>query len=292
MKLKSFYLSEIRNLKEDLKLDFKHLFLERLNITELELNKDDLILNSEQLKILNNDIEELKNDKPLAYILNSQFFLGFQFYVDHRVLIPRPETEYLVDYVLSKVLTRMPYQNSLLVLDAGAGSGCIGISLLLKNQNIKCIFIENSKLAIEVIQINLKKYEISEDRYFIFETFEELESHPQFKSKSEKNVDGSINLDLFISNPPYISVEDGDVQASVFNYEPHTALFCEDQGLFYLKKWSKMALKYLNKDHGMALFEFGQNQENILQTFAFKNKMKSEIILDQYERPRFWKIVP
>lgn len=307
MNLKYFYNFERQNLSDDLKKDFEFLVLEKLKINRIDLNSEDLKIDNVVVENLKSDLEDLKSGKPLAYILKSQFFLGYEFYVDPRVLIPRSETEYLVDFVLKEINKNKKFidlnsdmQNyeqpvkqvstksgeflNSVILDAGAGSGCIGISILLKNSNLKCIFVENSKAAIEVININLEKFKIKPERYVIIEDMAQIdEALIQLNSKK---------LDLFISNPPYIANDDPKVQASVLDYEPHSALFCEDEGLYYLKQWSLLAKEFLNKDNGFAVFEFGQCQENFLQTYANQNKMKSEIINDQYGRPRFWKITP
>ncbi len=277
MNLKSFFLDERKALSEDLRKDFEHLILEKLNVNRLDLQSQTKTIDETQLKIINQDLIELKKGKPLAYILKSQFFLGYDFYVDHRVLIPRSETEFMMDYCLKHT-----DDNFKIVFDAGAGSGCLGISYLLKRKNSKCVFMENSKEAIEVIKINLEKFNIPKDRYIIAENFKDFESNPFYKDHSK--------IDLFVSNPPYISEDDLEVQSSVLNFEPHSALFCKDQGLDYLKKWSLQAIKYLNPKIGFGIFEFGQNQEIILQTFGNQHKMNSSILLDQYERPRFWKI--
>ncbi len=276
MIIKHFYNDERKNLPEDLKKDFEFLILEKLKISRMDLKSETLKVDEVVLRNLKSGLEELKSGKPLAYILKSQFFLGYEFYVDHRVLIPRSETEYMVDFVLKS----MQHSNQL-VLDAGAGSGCIGISILLQRPNSKCIFVENSKAAIEVIKINLEKFKIVPERYFILDDINHI---------NQALVDININkLDLFISNPPYIASHDPEVQDSVLKYEPHSALFCEDDGLKYLKDWSLLSIKHLNPS-GLSIFEFGHGQENFLQSFAIKNKIKSEIINDQYDRPRFWKI--
>lgn len=307
MNLKYFYNFERQNLSDDLKKDFEFLVLEKLKINRIDLNSEDLKIDTVEVENLKSDLEDLKSGKPLAYILKSQFFLGYEFYIDDRVLIPRSETEYLVDLVLNKInrnnklidsnidqesherkvkqrpISSLETQNGVM-LDAGAGSGCIGISILLKTSNLKCIFVENSKSAIEVIKINLEKFRIGSDRYVIIEDIGQINQALVKLNSSE--------LDLFISNPPYIANNDPEVQPSVLDYEPHSALFCDDEGLHYLKQWSLLAMEFLNKDTGLAIFEFGQGQENFLQSYAIQNKMKSQILNDQYGRPRFWKITP
>lgn len=277
MNLKEFIKIQKVDLSDDLSQDFDFLILESLNITKLDIHTGQYELSFEQHNKLQKDLEKLKSGEPLAYILNSQTFLNHNFYVDHRVLIPRSETEFLVDYVL-----KQSNSDSIKVLDAGAGSGCIGISYLLERKNSDCVFIEKSDLAIEVLQKNLDFHNIEKKRYSIFHTFEDYEKSVFYKPE---------NLDLFISNPPYIAVDDQRIDSSVIRYEPSLALYAEDDGLFYLKTWSVKALKYLKPKTGFAIFEFGLGQENFLQSYANMYKMNSEIIPDQYDVPRFWKII-
>jgi release factor glutamine methyltransferase len=285
VKLKEFLKTQTQSVNPNLKLELEYLIRETLNITRLEFHDGQIQLTDENKNILIQGIKELKEEVPLAYILKSQDFMGLNFYVDSRVLIPRPETEYLVDLCLktlkSLVCNSYGKVEELNILDSGAGSGCIGISILVFNPNAKCIFIEKSEDAIEVLKINLIKHNINSSRYQIFKSFEEFERN---------NKDFKNSLDLFISNPPYIASHDQQVESSVLKYEPSIALFAEDEGLYYLKNWSLKAIEYLKSGTGFALFEFGQGQENILQSYGNLMTMKTEIIEDQYQKPRFWKI--
>lgn len=278
------------------KLELEYLIRETLNLSRIEFHQGHIELTDAIKKILIQGIKDLKAGIPLAYILKSQNFLGLNFYVDHRVLIPRPETEYLVDLCLKifkasdlKTLgsqTDKPEdiekkEEEFRLLDAGAGSGCIGISFLVFKAQSKCVFIEKSEKAIEVLKMNLAKHDIHSSRYQIFQSFDDYE---------KTNQDFKNTLDLFISNPPYIASSDPSVESSVLENEPSMALFAEDNGLYYLKTWSLKALEYLKIDTGFAIFEFGYGQENILQSYGNLMTMKSEIIEDQYQKPRFWKI--
>ncbi len=278
MRLKEFLKSKLSFVDSELKLDLEFLILETLKISKLNLHSLPTSLTEEQIQTLEVRIKELEKGVPLAYILNSQEFMGLNFFVDSRVLIPRPETEYMVDLCLKMSTSKM-----MKILDAGAGSGCIGISFLVLKPDSTCIFIEKSKLAIEVLNLNLKNHRIDPRRYMIFENFEDYENY---------NSDFEQKLDIFISNPPYIGEDDLTVENSVLMYEPSMALFAEEQGLSFLKNWSNKALKYLKVTNSFGIFEFGHDQQNALQSYANLMTIKSEIIKDQYEKPRFWKIYP
>jgi release factor glutamine methyltransferase len=281
MKLKDYISSNLKNSSFD--QDFKFLAKEVLNISNTEF--ESFVLTQEKFKDLESKFNDLKNGKPLAYILNSQPFLDFDFYVDERVLIPRSETEFLVDQVLK--LTDPSFKT---VLDIGAGSGCIGISYLLKRKNSFCIFIENSLSAIEVLKFNLNKYSILSERYLIFKSFEELDEVLKLR-KSKQNKPDLDKIDLVISNPPYISTEDPRLEKSVRLFEPHSALFADEEGLYYLKNWSLQVKKYSIAGRTLGFFEFGEGQHQALKDFAKLNLLKYEILEDQYKVKRFFKVL-
>lgn len=277
MDLKVFYQKEISDLDKDLKSDFEHLILETLQINKLDLHSGQIELSDTDIYLLRARIKDLKNNVPLAYILESQNFMGLDFYVDERVLIPRSETEYLVDYCLKQ--TDLETLN---VFDAGAGSGCIGVSYLVLRPKSFCTFMEKSDKAIEVLKKNLEIHNISKDRFQIVKDFEEFERLTPKKNQS---------LDLFISNPPYIAKTDERVESSVLKHEPSMALFADDEGFLYLKSWALKALSYLSEKGQFAIFEFGLGQESELQSFAEAHQLQSEIIKDQYGSDRFWKVI-
>ncbi len=276
MTLKSFFSTQIIKINSDLKQDLVHLILETLSVDRADLYSETYLLENQQILQLTKSIEALQNGKPLSYILKSQDFMGFKFMVDERVLIPRSETEYLVDMVLG-----LCKNEDLVLFDAGAGSGCIGISFLIHRKKSYCIFMEKSLEAIEVLKSNLSLNSISSDRFKIVKSFNEFEN---LFSGGEKF------LDLFISNPPYIRVQDPRLDESVKKYEPEIALFAEDSGLYFLKKWSEKSKIYL-KENGFAIFEFGQGQEEELKIFSNHKSFEFSIINDQYGCPRFWKLI-
>lgn len=277
MKLKEFLKIQSLDLPADLKLDLGYLISETLDIDSLELSRGSKELTQTQIEDLSAKIAELKDEVPLAYILKSQFFMGLKFYVDQRVLIPRPETEFLVDLCLRGIEN----EDEITVFDAGAGSGCIGASILALRSKTRCTFLEKSKDAIEVLKINLEKFKIDSSRYQIFESFVDFDNSSNSVFK---------RIDRFISNPPYIAKDDKALDLNVLVHEPSMALFAEDEGLAYLKAWSIRALSDLRNEESFAIFEFGYGQQNALQSFGNLQTMKFEILLDQYDVPRFWKI--
>lgn len=226
------------------------------------------------LKRLEEDSFNVQRGYPLAYILNDQEFYKYSFYVDANVLIPRPETEFLIEKVLFEV-ARDSFK-SFWAADLGAGSGCLGITLLLENPKLKLVFLENSPGAVAVLLRNLRKHKIAEERFKVMTQLGEVNDFMQGQK-----------FDLVISNPPYIAKDDQRVEKSVSQYEPQEALYAEDAGLAYLKSWSDWSMHNLN-ERGKVYFEFGLGQQDELIKFSQQNAWSYRIEKDQYNKDRFW----
>ena len=187
---------------------------EKHSIAEYYLDARDgnLGLLEEHLTLLNKWV-------PVQYVCNRSYFYGYSFYVDERVLIPRPETEELVYWIESEY----KHRDNLRIMDIGVGSGCILLSLCDKLKPELAIGIDKSKEALEVTRINADKMACSVQ-------LEELDILNE--SLPEKYSD----VDVIVSNPPYILREEiGRMDVSVNAYEPDLALFVESQDplIFY-----------------------------------------------------------
>lgn len=209
-----------------------------------KLTKRDLILYPELLLKHKNELEELINLRvstrtPMQYIIKKAFFYNDVYYVDKNVLIPRPETELLVNELLK-------YANShTKILDIGTGSGCIAVSLAkyLKNDLITASDI--SETALNIAKLNFNNICIKRKMTFLQSDI--------FSNVTEK-------YDIIVSNPPYIAKElKKDMQPEVLQHEPHSALFAEDDGLFFYNKIIHESGNYLKKN-GMLALELGYNQ--------------------------------
>lgn len=196
--------------------------------------------------------------EPVAYIVGSKGFYNHTFKVTPAVLIPRPETELLVEQAfewLEKNNITKPN-----VLDLGCGSGCIGLSILAKYPEGQLTMVDISADALAVAKENAEQMKLSNIRW---------------KQADVGSVDFSDQLkneffDLILANPPYIDIQDSRVEATVKNFEPQTALFAPDQGLQFLKNWSQKMLSHL-KQTSMMGFEMGCDQgtemKNWFQSF-------------------------
>ena len=216
------------------------------------------ILNKSEITQLNFALLELKKNRPIQYILNEAFFMGHSFYVNESVLIPRPETEELVSWILFDFFLS---NNKLNVLDIGTGSGCISISLLKVNPKLNITGIDVSSLAIEVAKKNAKRHKV--DVCFLQRNIIALSNWEQ-------------SLDVIVSNPPYIKPEEKpEMFSNVLDYEPHLALFTpEDDSLFFYKKITSFAEKNLKTD-GLLYFEINpkymESLKKMISSYSFKD---------------------
>ena len=216
-----------------------------------------------------NKTEELQNlvsrrvkKEPIAYILNNKEFWSTNFYVDRSVLIPRPETEVLIDLILSQINNKNNYFN---ILDIGTGSGCILVSLLKELTKAKGIGVDKSSKATAIA----KKNSISQ----------QVDSRSSFKNVNLENIKFDKKFDLIVSNPPYLpDVSLKNLNSDIKLYEPKIALQGGVQGVDFLYKIIELASKIL-KINGLLALEIGDNQFHILAKYLKKNRFK---ILDKY----------
>ena len=200
--------------------------------------------------------------EPIAYILNNKEFWSTDFYVDRSVLIPRPETEVLIDLILSQINNKNNYFN---ILDIGTGSGCILISLLKELVKAKGIGVDKSSKAIAVA----KKNSISQ----------QVDNRTCFKNINLEEIKFDKKFDLVVSNPPYLpDVSLKNLNPDIKLYEPKIALQGGVQGVDFLYKIIGLASKIL-KINGLLGLEIGDNQFHILAKYLKRNRFK---ILDKY----------
>ncbi len=200
--------------------------------------------------------------EPIAYILNNKEFWSTNFYVDRSVLIPRPETEVLIDLILSQINNKNNYFN---ILDIGTGSGCILVSLLKELTKAKGIGIDKSSKAIAVAKKN--------------STSQHVDSRSSFKNINLENIKFDKKFDLIVSNPPYLpDVSLKNLNLDIKLYEPKIALQGGVQGVDFLYKIIVLASKIL-KINGLLALEIGDNQFHILAKYLKENRFK---ILDKY----------
>lgn len=195
---------------------------------------------------LEEGLKKLEQGIPVQYIIGNMDFYGFNFDIDSRVLIPRFETEELVERTFNYL---KEFNNNLNIIDLGTGSGCIAITLkkLLPSSNVTAVDISND--ALEVSKSNAKK--LDADVNFI-------------QSNMLNNVTGKY--DCIISNPPYIAYDE-EIMEIVKNNEPHLALYADNNGLYFYEDILKKCSKFLNNKFLIA-FEIGQTQGEAIKDLA------------------------
>lgn len=228
---------------------------------EEEISEEKLI----KLKFI---LEKLTKNKPVQYITRKAYFYGLNFYVNEKVLIPRQETNELVDWVLMSVTHSKPIK----ILDIGTGSGCIAITLK-KNLPLSEVFaIDISNEAIQVAQKNANDNEVEIN--FLQKNILEIN-------------DLKSNFDIIISNPPYVrELEKLEMAPNVLDNEPHLALFVPDNNpLLFYEKITEIALKNLTKD-GMLFFEINQylseETKKMIENKGFKNVTLRKDLQENY----------
>lgn len=219
-----------------------------------------------------NALEALKLEHPIQYILGETEFYGLSFKVNKDVLIPRPETEELVDWIINTV-NSSAVEKSLNILDIGTGSGCIAIALAKNLPNAKVYALDVSKKALQIAKqnavLNNVKIECIEADVLTC-------CHAELVSVSHK-------FDVIVSNPPYVrEQEKTQMKSNVLNNEPHLALFVKDNDpLLFYNAISDFAINNLNAN-GMLFFEIneylGKNMIQLLKQKQFKNiELKQDI---------------
>ena len=224
--------------------------------------KPDSISNYQKL------LNRRKQNEPIAYIFNQKEFWKYPFLVNKDVLIPRPETEIIVEEVLK--LTN--YNSSKLFLDVGTGSGCVILSILKNRPKSKAIAIDISKKALNIACYNAKMHHLENKINFINI---DIDKHKYNK------------YDYIISNPPYInSIDLKRLDVNVRQFEPLIALSAGIDGLKIIRKLIFRCGKLL-KINGKLVFEIGKNQKNIVVDLLIKNKFYiNKICKDINSNPR------
>ena len=264
------FLSEINNFSRREVESFAYLSIEKI----LGYSKSDCIIHSNQelsnnnIISLENIINDIKQNIPIQYILGEAHFYDLKFKVNSSTLIPRGETEELVQYIL--------LHDFFSVLEIGTGSGCIAVSIA-KNSNAKITAIDNSIGALEIAKSNavLNSVEIN------------------FQLRDVFNFSDIKKYDLIVSNPPYVlESEKKLMDKNVLDYEPHNALFVsDDDPLAYYKEIAKIATNNLNKN-GLLFFEINEKYSNqIIELLSNLNFVDIELKKDINGRDRIIKSI-
>ena len=236
--------------KNEIDTFYKLLIAHQLNYSSVDsaLNLQKVIP-SEKLDFLFDAVDELANEKPIQYIIGETEFYGLSFKVNEDTLIPRPETEELVHWILKEIETSNKKSN-LRILDIGTGSGCIAITLAKHIPNVDVYAIDVSKNALEMATINAQSNDVAID--FIHANILKT-------SNLSELISNTFHFDIIVSNPPYVrNLEKEEMQANVLQYEPHQALFVKDTNpLLFYDKIAELSVSSLS-ENGFLFFEINQ----------------------------------
>lgn len=285
--LKNIYLKELSNLYPKQEIDsFFYLITESfLNLNRIDIALDpklEIIFEVEQKFI--SALAKLKKEIPVQYILGTTEFYGLNFKVDKNVLIPRPETEELVKWVIEevkseKIITNDKFRKqttNLNILDIGTGSGCIAIALAKSIPNARVWALDVSGKALEIAKYNAKINGV--DIQFLHKDILHMKKF-------------TLKFDLIISNPPYVrELEKNEINNNVLKYEPHLALFVKNENaLVYYDKIADLAKSNLNKN-GQLYFEINQYLGNETKALLHKKGFKNiELRKDIFKNDRMLK---
>lgn len=240
------YMEELSHISDTPKLDIEILLSKALGDVDrlyihLNLHKE---LTKEQLDSFNKMIQDRLKGRPIAYIVNNREFMGLDFYVEEGVLIPRPDTEPLVEEVIELVKGK----ENLKIVDIGTGSGAITVSLAKYIKDCQVYSLDISDKALSIGLKNAISNKVEDKINFI-------------KSNIFSGIeDKGLKLDVIVSNPPYIRRADiNTLHTQVKDYEPYIALEGGEDGLNFYRDITRESVKYL-KDKGILAFEVGHDQ--------------------------------
>lgn len=242
---------------------------------DLALNPE-MEMDASQLVKWESALSELKNQKPIQYIIGETEFYGFPFLVNENTLIPRPETEELVEWII--VESSKSAVESLKILDIGTGSGCIAISLAKNLPNAEVFAVDVSEKALAVAQKNAENNKVKVN--FVNAN---ILSVTNLNELSTSNFQVPTHFDIIVSNPPYVrNLEKAEIKLNVLGFEPHLALFVEDtDALLFYRKIAHLASKNLAQN-GKLFFEInqylGKETVGLLENLGFKSiELKKDI---------------
>lgn len=268
-KYKTHFFDSLKNIQDEQEIESFFFilteYLHNLKRVDVSLNPN-FEISEDVVQKWNAILAQLQQEKPIQYITGEAWFYGLQFEVNENTLIPRPETEELVEWILNSPIIKHP--SPINILDIGTGTGCIPISLKANLSQANVSAIDVSEKALEVAKKNAasNKVEINFIQANILEV-EDLNQH----------------FDVIVSNPPYVrNLEKQEIKKNVLDYEPHLALFVEDtDALLFYRKIAQLALENLSPN-GLLFFEInqylGKETVELLENLGFKNiELKKDI---------------
>ena len=260
------YSKELEEISPTPRLDVETLLQKVLGVDRLYILLNlERVLSEDEEQLFNKFINERLNNRPIAYIVENREFMGLDFFVKEGVLIPRPDTEVLVEEVI-ELAKKKGAKN---ILDIGTGSGAITVSLAKYLENVKVTSVDISDIALEIGKRNAISNEVDDRINFV-------------KSDLFTNIDKETKFDIIVSNPPYIKREVIDtLDKQVKDYEPYNALEGGEDGLDFYRQITKESIDYL-KQGGILAYEVGHDQaedvSEIMKSYGYTKIYKKKDI--------------
>lgn len=240
------------------RLDAELLLAHGLKLERMQLYlKFDQPMGEAELATCRELVRRRVQGEPVAYILGHKYFFGYNFMVNPAVLIPRPETEHIVEATLEWAQDK---DAEYTIVDLGSGSGCIGQTLLKKLPNAKLVAVDASEQALEVANANADALELTNRIQFLHADASDVDR----VLATVKEFTGAGQIHILVSNPPYIASDDKDVEENVKKFEPEIALFAPENGLKFLRDWSQKYSPFL-ADKAIVLMEMGMTQGPVMK---------------------------
>ena len=253
------YCRELENISDTPRLDVELLLKRALGDVDsmyirMYLDKE---LSEDQEKYFLEMMKDRLNQRPIAYILGNREFMGLDFFVKEGVLIPRPDTETLVEEIINICNNK----TGLNILDIGTGSGAITVSLAKYLDKSHIVSVDISDIALEIASKNAVSNKVDERIDFI-------------KSDVFSNVSRENKFDIIVSNPPYIKKSDiSGLDRQVKDFEPYNALEGGEDGLDFYRKITKESREFLN-ENGILAYEVGHDQASDVSKIMQQNGFK------------------
>ena len=242
------------------------------------------------------DVERLKAEEPVDYVIGFTEFLGCKIDLSKKPLIPRKETEFWVEDAIRDIASLKSKKSDVRVLDVFSGSGCVAVAILAKTDILLCDIADNQDKCLKQARINCRLNNINPKRYRVIKS-NVFSSSSLRGVKQRSNLDSRLRgndgdgYDFIFANPPYIpKTRKNKIQKSVLKYEPKEALFGGSDGLLFVRKFLKNAKNYLAED-GKIYMEFDSVQKKDIEKLIKQNKYSGfEFYRDQFKKWR-WVIV-
>tara|TARA_B100001121_G_scaffold196654_1_gene171876 strand:- start:1559 stop:2419 length:861 start_codon:yes stop_codon:yes gene_type:complete len=258
---------------QESKIEAEEIFMHVLGINKPKMYSNlSISMTEDEEEQISYILDKRKNDIPLSYILKKHLFYKHDFYIDEGVLIPRSETESIIDQILIEGDQLYEEKNKCNFLDVGCGSGCVGITIAIERPNWNVVLSDISAKAMRISKKNSKLLNQNNIKLVCGDWLKPF----------------AVNsFDFIFSNPPYISISDHRVEKSVLHNEPSSAIFSGSDGLDDIKEIIKSS-RIILSDRGMLFMENGINQTDKISHLLELNEFTDiSIHLDYNDHSRF-----